>query len=262
MDWRFVFATVISLLATIAIVFLTVENIWTEDDFHGDPEKPEKSFSFNEVYSCITFLIAIWASGKVAIFCKMPSLVGEIVVGVILGPNLLEFAPKTGALKMLGEIGLMLLFIEAGLDVDLETLRAVGLRGTGVSIVGSTIPFGIAFAIGSVVMDLDVKGAFVVGACVAPTSMGVALNVLRGGGVIQTAVGQLITAAAFIDAITALILLSEIEALENPSAWGFIEPVVSAIVLLLLFGAFAIRVAPYLINVIVKLAFQSIIEKM
>jgi Kef-type K+ transport system membrane component KefB len=252
MDWKFLFATVICLLGTIAVVFLTVENIWTEDDIHGDPDKPEKSFSFNEMYSCITFLIAVWASGKVANFCKMPSLVGEIVVGVILGPNLLEFAPKTGALKMLGEIGLMLLVVEAGVDVDLEMLRTVGLRGMVVAIVGSIIPLGIGFAIGSVVMDLDVKGAFVVGASVAPTSMGIALNVLRGGGVLQTPVGQLIITAAVLDDIIALILLSEIEALENPSAWGFIGPVVSAVVLLLFFGAFAIRVTPYLINSIVK----------
>jgi len=248
-DWPWAVAVVAFIGMIIGIIYLTVENIWIEDEFHGDPAT---GFSFNEIYATLTLFISIWVCGKIAVLMGMPSLVGEILIGVVLGPNLLEFAPKVGALKMFGEIGLMLLVVEAGLDVDLEMLRLIGVRGLAVAIVGSMVPLAIGFAIGSQVMDLDTKGAFVVGASVAPTSMGIALNVLRTGGKLQTPVGQLIIAAAVLDDIIALVLLSEIKALESPTVWAFMKPIVAAIALLLIFGSFAIYVMPPAIEKLVK----------
>ena len=248
-DWPWAVGIVAFMVSLVGIMYLTVENVWIEDEFHGDPAT---GFSFNEIYATLTLFVTIWVAGKISMSLGMPSLVGEIIVGVILGPNLLEFAPKVGALKMIGEIGLMLLVVEAGLDVDIEMLRLIGVRGLLVAIVGSMLPLAIGFLIGSQVMELDTKGAFVVGASVAPTSMGIALNVLRTGGKLQTPVGQLIIAAAVLDDIIALVLLSEIKALENPTTWAFMKPIVAAIALLLVFGSFAVFVVPPFLNKLLK----------
>ena len=52
------------------------------------------------------FLAAIYAGGlAVSRFLKMPSLVGEIFMGILLGPNALSFVPYEEAFVMLGEIG-------------------------------------------------------------------------------------------------------------------------------------------------------------
>jgi Kef-type K+ transport system membrane component KefB len=248
-DWPWAIAIAAFAAGLVGIMYLTTENIWIEDEFHGDPAT---GFSFNEIYATLTLFVSIWVAGKLSTMLGMPSLVGEILIGVVLGPNLLEFAPKVGALKMIGEIGLMLLVVEAGLDVDLEMLRLIGVRGLLVAIIGSMLPLAIGFLIGSQVMNLDTKGAFVVGASVAPTSMGIALNVLRGGGKLQTPVGQLIIAAAVLDDIIALILLSEIKALENPTAWAFMKPIVAAMALLVVFGSFAIWVMPLAMDKLIK----------
>ena len=58
-----------------------------------------------------------------------PSLVGEILVGVILGPHVVDFVPFPSALKSIGEVGLCLHALEAGLMVDVEMLEIVGARG-------------------------------------------------------------------------------------------------------------------------------------
>eukprot|EP00958_Prasinococcus_capsulatus_P028839 scaffold7222_cov535-Prasinococcus_capsulatus_cf.AAC.1 len=52
--------------------------------------------------------------------CRLPSLVGEIIVGVLLGPGLADFVPFPYALRLYGELGLLFLVLEAGVEVDIE----------------------------------------------------------------------------------------------------------------------------------------------
>ena len=64
---------------------------------------------------------------------------------------------------------------------------------------------------------MSAKSALAVGASLAPTSMGISLKVLQDGGVLGTPTGQLIIAAAVTDDVIALVLLSELEALRDPT---------------------------------------------
>jgi Kef-type K+ transport system membrane component KefB len=65
------------------------------------------------------FFAAICVGGPVAArLLKMPSLVGKIFVGILLGPTLVPFPIS---FVMLGETGLILLVIEAGIDIGLTT---------------------------------------------------------------------------------------------------------------------------------------------
>jgi hypothetical protein len=62
--------------------------------------------SYQDLFHSIVFLSLIYASGMlVSRFASMPALVGEIFMGILLGPNALNFVPNTEAFVMLGEIG-------------------------------------------------------------------------------------------------------------------------------------------------------------
>ena len=151
---------------------------------------------FNDVLWTIAFVAIVFAAGKVVARLGMPPLVGEIISGVIFGPPLWNKVPQPTALMLYGEVGLMLLVLEAGLDVDIPMLRLIGLRGVGVAVSGSIAPLAIASSLGILVLGLDWKAALAVGCTLAPTSMGIALNVLKKGRVLNTPTGQLIIAAA------------------------------------------------------------------
>lgn len=59
-----------------------------------------------DLYAALVFLAAVYAGGIfTSRFLKMPSLVGEIFVGIFMGPNMLDFVPNEEAFVMLGEIG-------------------------------------------------------------------------------------------------------------------------------------------------------------
>ena len=209
---------------------------------------------FQELIAAFVYLLAIWMFGRAAMCLRMPSLVGEILCGILLGPNLLEFVPEHAAFILVGEVGLALLVVEAGLDVDLDMLRVIGVRGVIVAVLGSMVPLAIGFGLAKGYLGLDDTGAFIVGASLAPTSMGIALNVLKKHRAQNTPTGQLVIAAAVLDDIIALILLSEVDALRNGSgAWAYVQPVVVAVGLIIAFGIVAVFVFPRVITTLLQM---------
>lgn len=204
---------------------------------------------YQSLYAAVIFFTVIWAMGYVSQrYLKMPSLVGEIFAGIILGPPLFNFVPVPVAFVMLGEIGLILLVLEAGVDVDLTTLKMIGSRGFLIAIVGSVLPiaFGLAIAFA---LGYDTKTSIAAGACFGPTSLGIAMNILRQGKLVNTPVGQLVISAAVIDDMIALIILSQLSALVGPVQIAqLIIPIVSALLFLGLGGYLAVAYAPQFFN--------------
>lgn len=61
---------------------------------------------YSDLYKTVVFLVAIYASGQIASrFLRMPDLVGEIICGIVMGPELLDFVHNTEAWVMFGELG-------------------------------------------------------------------------------------------------------------------------------------------------------------
>eukprot|EP00054_Salpingoeca_dolichothecata_P013646 m.76211 g.76211 ORF g.76211 m.76211 type:complete len:643 (+) comp20582_c0_seq2:102-2030(+) len=201
-------------------------------------------FSFDDLFHLVVFF------GVLALFSVsfgrlgITSIVGEIVAGILLGPELGNLPPFQDALALLGEVGFVILVIEAGLDVDPAMLKKLGLRSLGVAVLGSMIPLGLGFMFSRVVLDLGVKSSFIVGATLAPTSVGIAIKVLDAERVLRSPTGQLVIAAAVIDDVIGLILLSEIEALDDGTTLDFLLPVISSVAYLVLFGYLALHAIP------------------
>lgn len=135
--------------------------------------------------------------GRLAEVARMPNLVGQIFAGILLGPSLADFVPLPQAWVLLGEVGLVILVLEAGIDIDVATLKLIGTRGLLIALIGSILPIALGMALAvAVVGTSDVKAVIAAGATFGPTSLGIALNILRSGGILNTPVGQLIISAA------------------------------------------------------------------
>jgi Kef-type K+ transport system membrane component KefB len=159
--------------------------------------------AYTDILTSMIFLAAIYMSGIFSVkFLRMPSLVGEIFAGILLGPNLANIVPSPETFVLLGEIGLILLVLEAGIDIDLTTLKLIGSRGILIALLGSFLPVVFASFI-AYALGFEGMSAIAAGCCFAPTSLGIAMNVLRKAGIVNTPVGQLIVAAAIIDDMVA-----------------------------------------------------------
>jgi len=139
--------------------------------------------------------------------------------------------------------------LEAGVDIDVGTLKLIGTRGFIIAVIGSLLPIAIGIGIAYALGVTETTEAIAAGATFGPTSVGIALNILRTGGILNTPTGQLIVSAAVIDDMIALIVLSQLEALVGTiTVAGILIPVISAILFLVIGGAIALLVVPPFLN--------------
>lgn len=233
---------------------------FTEIEMEVDYEEQEL---FVVLYRSMLYLLALFLAGDIVCgkFLRViPPLVGHIAMGILLGPHALDVVPAvmTLAWPILGELGLVLMLCQAGLEMDLEVLQAVGPRGALMALVGSILPSTIGFLIAYFALNLTIESAVALGCSFVPTSAGIALNVLQPCGVLKTALGQLIVAISIVDDIIALVVLSQLQALtssssddENDSgvsAASIAIPIVSAFLWLFAGGAVALYGMPKVLS--------------
>ena len=137
---------------------------------------------------------------------RLPSVVLEIVVGIVLGPSGLDWVHVDLPLQVLSLLGLAFLLFLAGLEIDLHQLRGklLGLVAGG---------FVVSFAIGLAVSGgLGAAGLvdtpLLVAIILTATSLGVVIPVLKDADQVESDFGQLVIAAASIADFGAVILLS------------------------------------------------------
>jgi len=222
----------------------SLRSLSSEGDDHGIGVHVEALAKFQAV----VFIFVVYVAGKFSKrVLQTPSLVGEIIAGIILGPELLDFVPNVEAFVLFGEIGLFLLVLEAGVDIDLTTLKLIGTRGIIIAIVGSILPIIIGILIAFAFGITETKSLLAAGAAFGPTSLGITMNILREGKIANTPVGQLIISAAVIDDMIAIVMLSMLKVLEEGvftfQAVGL--PIIYSILILVVGGCLAVFVLPY-----------------
>lgn len=216
----------------------------------GEEHEMEPITYFGDLLPLFLFLLAVWTAGRLVKATGGPALVGEIIAGCLLGPQLANYAPEHRGIALVGDMALALLMVEAGLDIDVSLLSQVGPRGLAVAMTGTALPLGLGFGFG-MAFGFSWRAALAAGCVLQPTSLAIVLGVLKSGGCLNTPSGQVIVAAAAIDDVIAVVLLSELRALEDLKVLDLLIPVVSAVLLLVIVGFFAIAVVPPLLGKVI-----------
>jgi len=137
---------------------------------------------------------------------QLPSVVLEIVAGIVVGPSVLGWVEVDQAVQVIALIGLAFLLFLAGLEIEFDRLRGPVLR---LSAAGFVLSFGLAIAVALLLAAGGlVDTPLLVAIILCSTSLGVLVPVLKDSGEIGSSFGQLIIAAASIADFGAIILLS------------------------------------------------------
>ena len=162
--------------------------------------------SFNGV--AIVAAVALGAPLALGLFPKLrlPAVVLEIVLGIVIGPQVLGWVSIDTPIQVLSLLGLAFLLLLAGLEVEYERFRGRLLRLTALAY---TLSFGLALLIG---LALDagglVKSPLFVAIALSATSLGIVIPVLKDAGQVSTPFGQLVVAGASIAEIATIVLLT------------------------------------------------------
>jgi len=138
----------------------------------------------------------------------VPAVLGEIFTGLALGPSLLGLVEPNVILKLLAEIGIILLLFQIGLEVDIDQVKKTGFQSLAVALIGAFLPIGLGTFIGHYFMNLNVTASLFIGGTLAATSIGITVRILRDFKVIETRAAQIVLAAAVIDDILGVLLLT------------------------------------------------------
>jgi Kef-type K+ transport system membrane component KefB len=156
----------------------------------------------------IVSVVALAAPFLLGLFpsVRLPSVVLEIVAGIVVGPSVLGIVEADQAIAVVALIGLTFVLFLAGLEIDFSRLRGPVLRLT---LLGFGLSFGVAVAVS---LGLSAAGLvdtpLLVAIILCATSLGVLVPVLKDSGAISSTFGQLIIAAASIADFGAIILLT------------------------------------------------------
>jgi Kef-type K+ transport system membrane component KefB len=146
--------------------------------------------------------------GSLARRLGQPSVLGELLAGVALGPSALGLIdPANPVWFTLGELGLVVLLFQIGLHTSLREILKVGTPAAVVGIAGVVLPFLSGYL---VAMALGVGGltAIVCGAALTATSIGISARVLSDLGQLTTPEGRIVLGAAVLDDIIGLVILT------------------------------------------------------
>jgi len=155
----------------------------------------------------LLLLVLARVLGEVMERFKQPAMIGEILAGVVLGPTVLNVMVRNEELTAISELGVFLLVIIAGLEIDVREIAKTS-RGRNLitSLLAFLIPIGSGFAVATA-FDLALVPAIFVGLCVAITALPVSVRILMDLGQLKSEIGQRIIAVAIFDDVLALTIL-------------------------------------------------------
>lgn len=179
---------------------------------------------------------------------KLPIVLGELLAGMIVGPFALgsflvydgqPLLKIDGELKILGEIGAIVILFIAGLEVTPKEFLRGGKASFVVGICGVVVPFFVGFVVFGF-FGFDALQSMLIATALTATSIAISIQVLREFGKLQTPEARLIIGAAIVDDILAIAVLSVVSSLGTGTEGVLaIDPVNVIFVILQVLGFFA-----------------------
>ena len=170
-------------------------------------------------------LFLIYASAKLLgeLFerFKQSALIGEIIAGVLLGPQVLNLIGTSEIFPVLAQIGAIFLLFTVGLQTKVEDIMTVGTTSLIVAFLGVIFPFIFGYLYILIINHTTVEAMFI-GAAMVATSVGITARVFADLGIIETKVARVILGAAVIDDVIGLVVLAIVTGL-GKGALSFVK---------------------------------------
>ena len=174
--------------------------------------------SYKFLLDVALILLSTKVLGLITQKLQLPQVVGALLAGLIFGPAVLNIIQPTEFLNSLSEIGVIVIMFGAGMSTDIKELKQAGKSGFLVALVGVLVPLGMGtllgflFAPGESDPSLILQHVFI-GTILTATSVSITVETLKEIGKLNTKVGNNILAAALIDDVLGLIVLTIVTSL-------------------------------------------------
>lgn len=202
---------------------------------HGDETRAVSEI----LLSLALILVGAKLAGELAERLGQPAVLGELLVGMLLGnltlmggPDLAHIA-ATESFVVLAELGAILLLFHVGLEATPREMMAVGGRAMMVAVVGVVSPMLLGYGVGALLKPAESWMLHLfLGAMLAATSVGITARVLKDANALKTPFARIILGAAVIDDVLGLLVLAVISGMITAAQTGVaLEPAAIGIII-------------------------------
>jgi Na+:H+ antiporter len=156
-------------------------------------------------------IVAGKLAGELAVRLGQPAVLGELLVGMLLGQlgiPWLDTVRTDPMVDVLAGIGVLILLFRVGIESTVGEMVQVGMSAFLVAVLGVVAPFGLGWAVGSWLLpDSSVYVHAFLGATLSATSVGITARVLQDLGASRRPEARIILGAAVVDDVLGLIIL-------------------------------------------------------
>ncbi len=207
----------------------------------------------------MVIITAAKLGGYISYKLGQPSVLGELIVGIILGPSVVDFLHLsyftdqhlTETIAHLVEVGVLLLMFLAGLDLHLNDLMKSGKVAALAGILGVVVPIGLGILVG-LAFGSDLRTAIFIGLVLSATSVSISAQTLMELNMLRSRVGVSLLGAAVFDDILVVLGLSFFVALTQAngaaSLWSILAIVFQMLAYLGVALVLGIWVLPWISN--------------
>jgi len=262
-----------SLIRYLPWVLIGLFAVGCEAMLHASEVSPHVDPAAAVVLWLAVILLAALFGGDLAARVGQPAVLGELLVGVVLGNLSLIGVPWLEPIKtdtyvdLLARLGVLLLLFEVGLESTVSQMLEVGLSAVLVAALGVVAPFALGWAVGMWLLpeSSPYVHAFL-GATLTATSVGITARVLKDVGRSQSGEARIILGAAVVDDVLGLVILAVVTGLIAAAGSGAPFSYADIVFTLLKAAGFlvaalflGVRLAPRLFGVALKLRTRGVL---
>lgn len=196
------------------------------------------------ILALVVILVSAKLGGELFVRFHQPAVLGELLIGIIIG-NIyltgfhgLDMIRTDPAIKIISEVGIVLLLFQVGLESNVEKMMKTGKSALLVATLGVITPFALGWFVASIFLPNESVYTHVfTGATLCATSVGITARVFMDLCKIDTPIARIVLGAAVIDDVMGLVILALVQGLitaastgNNVSTMGIVLVVLKALV--------------------------------
>ena len=158
-------------------------------------------------WDLLILMVVVWTAAVILGRFGLPRIIGELMMGVLLGPAVLGWIEPNEIIDVLAELGIFFLILHTGVETKPNEFFGALRSSLGIAVVGALVPFSVAVGT-AYAFGLGTVAAVFVGLAMTATAVVTTLDILRDLGLEASRMARVIVASSLLDDLLTLVLFS------------------------------------------------------
>jgi len=152
-------------------------------------------------------MVVVWVVAVVMRKIGLPTIMGELIMGVVIGPAVLGWVTPNEVIITLAHIGIFFLMLHTGVETEPREFYSAVKDTFGIALVGAIVPFFVSMCV-ALAFGYDIVASVFVGLTMTATAVVVTLKLLRDIGFQNAHITRVIVTTCVVDDLLTMIFFS------------------------------------------------------